>query len=455
MLKLTPADRDSLFAQIRTTVPHVLENVAADWLDESAQVIAKDIEIGAISGDSSKKSDYEQLVSNLRWHIRRKKTFGASDMSCLYMEFKDQWYPFGEAADIVKQKLCLQAVEPMTGDTSRGTFMEGEARRKFIKYMQRQGIYLESDDSSRQKISDLRFAGGIPGLEWADCSPDDIFLDQDLNRYLVDYKCPAETSSVEDMLSSPPDYYKAQLGQELIILDYLGVKVDRTMLVPMSYKDFDVFPVDCHIDNQMLEDIVSAGNHYWGYVERNEFPKRPYSKNYEFVEQMTDEVQNIVLELALHQKGRLLHEGEEKKLKRRLEEVLTINKIDIDDRDKKVSIPLVDIKWTERETLNQEAVKAFIKKEQGIDIEADEHRAQFYRTTCNRSVTMNRSSKTRYAPISTAIEGFMVGKVAEMRVDVVGEFKSKFQTRDSVVPDAPKAKAGKSAKTTVNAEPSF
>lgn len=422
-------DFNSLLSFIKTVVPSVDENIAEDWLIESSKVIFNDIAEGNIG---VRGNEYDTLLKQLNWHIRRKGKFGASDMSALYMEFKDTWYPFGDAASIVAEKLCMKPVEPMNGDTSRGVYMEDHIRQSFIKTMAKQGIYLESDDYAKEKISGLRYAGGIPEIPWMDCSPDDIFVDQDGHRYLVDYKCPAESSSIVGMQRDVPDYYQAQLAQEKIMLEYLELPADHIFLVPFSTKEWKAFPVECQISDQMCMDVIEAGNYYSTFIEKKELPRRPPSKNYEFVEQLPDELRDVVLEFALHNKGKLMHEAEEDRLKSRMAELMIINKIDIDDRDKKIGIPLVQTRWQTTRRKSVQALEAELTK-LGVDINED----RFFTESEARVISLDRGKYNSYAAIRDGIENFMAGKIANDRKDVVNAFRDQFKKRDRVVVERP------------------
>ncbi|MFK4132138.1 YqaJ viral recombinase family protein [Pseudomonas luteola] len=444
---LEQKDRDALLEMLHQTLPHVPANIASDWLDGSADVISKDIESGEME---SKGNDYESLVNSLKWHIRRKKTFGASDMSCLYMEFIGQWYPFGEAADVIRDKLCLRPVQPMTGDTSRGVIMEDLIRKKFIKHMEKQGVFLEPDTYAKQQISALRFAGGIPGTPWMDCSPDDIFLDQDGQRYLLDYKCPAEQSSIDQMMSKIPDYYVAQLGQEEIILQHLGIPADRTLLVPFSMKTMQVYPIECSISEDVYETIVNAGNFYWNCVLNREFPRRLPSKEYQFVNEMPEELSRAVLEFAFHNKAKLLHDSEEERAKERLAEIMTLHRIDINNPDIKTILPMVDIRHQTTKRFNQSAAIAKLK-ELGVDTEG----AEFWNQSQSRIIQVNRSGKNRYAETRDKIEDFTAARVGLMRTEAISSFLSHFKSRDSVVIEDQTSKRAKKVTAPKADEPSF
>lgn len=434
----------ALFEQLKTVLPAVMDDIAEDWITESSRVIAKDIEEGNIA---TKGNEYDTLLNQLRWHIRRKGKFGASDMSALYMEYKDNWYPFGDAATIIAEKLCTQPVQPMTGDTSRGVAMEEHCREAFLRLMRQQGVHLEVDSYAKERLAALRYSGGIPGMEWMDCSPDDILLDQDGYRYLVDYKCPAESSSVEAMQRDVPDYYQAQLAQEKIMLEYLEIPADRIMLVPFSTKDWKVYPVDCEISQEMCVDVIDAGNYYKGFLEKRELPRRPPSKDYEYVAELPEVLQKIILEYTLHNKGKLIHESEEKRLKSQMIELLAIHKVDIEDRDKKIGMPLINHRWQTTRRVNTQALQNALT-ELGVDVNDD----KFYSESEARVISVSTSKSNRYSFIREGIENFMAGQVANDRAEVVEQFTEQFRARDSVTPEV-KAPAAKRKKANAD-EPS-
>lgn len=424
-------DFEKFMDQINTVVPGVEKNIAEDWLIESSKVIVQDIEDGNIG---IKGNPYDTLLSQLNWHIRRKNKFGASDMSALYMEFKGNWYPFGDAASIIADKLCMKPVGSMNGDTSRGVFMEEHCRESFIRMMAKQGIQLTVDEYTMKKISNLRFSGGIPDMRWMDCSPDDIFLDQDGRRYLIDYKCPAESSSVEVMQRDVPEYYQAQLAQEKIILEYLELPADHIYLVPFSTKEWKAFPVECEISDEMCMDVINAGNYYHEFIDRKELPRRPPSKDYQFVHQLPDEVQDAILEFTLHKKGELMHGDEAERLKSRLVELLTINNVDLEDVEKKTGLPLIDHRWQTTRRKNVQAMENELIA-LGVDVSDD----KFFTESKSRIVTVNRGKHNSYAEIRDGIEDFMAGQIANSRAEVVDQFKEAFRNRDGVVVTPPKA----------------
>jgi hypothetical protein len=427
---LAKEDLEKLMAQLKTVVPEVMDNIAHDWIIESSMVIAKDIEEGNIA---TKGNEYDTLLAQLHWHIRRKGKFGASDMSALYMEFKDMWYPFGDAAGIVAEKLCMKPIEPMNGDTSRGVFVEDHCREAFIRLMRKQDIYLVEDDYAKKALSALRYSGGIPETPWMDCSPDDIFLDQDGRRYLIDYKCPAESSTVESMQRDVPEYYKAQLAQEKIMLEYLGLPPDRIILAPFSTKDWKVYPVDCVISDEMCMDVVNAGNYYRGFLETRELPRRPASKDYQYVHQLPSALQDVILEFAVHNKGKLIHEAEEDRTKSRMLELMQIHKIDIDDHDKKIGMPMINHRWQTTRRVNTQALQNALT-ELGVDVNDD----KFYNETESRVLSLDRGKYNSFSAIRDGVENFMAGQVANDRAFVVDEFRQKFKDRDGVTVEKPK-----------------
>jgi hypothetical protein len=345
--------RESLLITILKDAPHVDRKIAADWVDN--MILQTRVEIEKFTEIASHEK-LEAIRKTVLWHIGRLNGFGGSDMSVLYTEYKGGYYPHEmDAAGIIAQKLCIRTPNGRNGDTERGTHLEPFAREKFRLKMRAYNFVRH--DKAYDALEELAKKGGVPHHEWMQSKPDDVLIDLNTGEiWLVDYKCPASVETFEDIVDNPPDYYRAQLAQYKYHLEAAGIKIDHTALVPFSTKHWDVEVSEFTVNDQLMSDVLSAGDQYWNFVLKSELPLRPLGKNFQFSGEMPAEMQQVIGRFILIKKMSSTLDDMDKRNKRVLLALASQYGVDWDVPEMKTRLPGVDISKKSKVTINKAAI---------------------------------------------------------------------------------------------------
>ncbi len=386
---------DELLGVMLKKNPHLNPVVSEDWLENVIKLSTETVDFQ----DNYRSPEHrEQLIERgVMWHINKLDGFTGNDMAALAMEYTGDFYPFGTATDVIKEKICVSAPEQLFGDGERRMIMLPTVKKKFLKEMAE--YELKPYDLAYDKIEEFQKAGGIPNLPWLKSRPESIYIDKNNEVWLVSFKVPAEHSTVISAYEDPGLYYKAPLAQDKIFLEQAGVKVHHTAIVPFSTKEMKVYVSEFPVDLEMEKLVVDAGNHYWGCVQRNELPKRPTGKDYSYIREVPPVLQKLIAEHILTKKIESLSEDKAKKLKERILEVSKTLGIDWEVIDKKTMLPGVNISHKEARYFNQNLLKDEFRMLGG---NPDDDK--FYTNKTQTSITVVRSAKSDHAPLVSEIQ---------------------------------------------------
>lgn len=283
--------RSELLKELATRAPHISANIAEDWLDNSFSVFKENARRVNEGKDLSEKETFESIKKEAMFHIKRLHGFGGSDIAVLLTEYRGLYHPFSSAKSILRSKLCLEPPSLHTGDTERGQVMEEFIKGRFLSSMSHYELKENTDafDKLRKFLND----GGVKEHPWMHGMPDGVFTDKNNKVWLVDFKCPAEHSTVEAINDNPPDYYRAQLSVYRTLLERAGVKIDHMAVVPFSMKEMQVYVAEVPYDAQMEKDIFAAGDLYFSYLLSNEVPKREASQGFKYIKDPPPVIQHL------------------------------------------------------------------------------------------------------------------------------------------------------------------
>lgn len=212
------------------------------------------------------------------WHAVRLGGFGGSEIGALVRNLHGERADHGlSARDIVAAKLMRSTPTQDSAHLRRGRDNEAlHAQRFWAKWG------AQRDEQAYETLKQAK--GSHP---WMRYSPDDVVrmplvLRQDEDGslrlvrskkqalWLIDYKAPSQV----DPSAKVAFQYAAQLHQGAILAAEAGLALDGMMLSQFDWANWalkdDVVPWD----EQLGEDIIRAGDHYWDYVLRAELP--PY-----------------------------------------------------------------------------------------------------------------------------------------------------------------------------------
>lgn len=388
---------EELLKHLLETASHVNHKVAEDWLGNT--ILMAELDQKNSGEVLSEEAFTESVMKTVKWHIKRLNGLGGSDMSVLHTEFLGGFYPHGTtAADIVANKLGLQTPHGRNGDTERGIRTEEEARRKFILKMSDWDLELYHE--GYEALDKLKLKGGVPNHEWMQSSPDGIYRSKkDGSIWLVDFKTPAVQDTVDEMISNPPDYYRAQLAQYKYHLEAAGVVIDHTALVPFSTKQWDVEVAEFTVTDKLMTEVLGAGDHYWKYVLKNELPRLPPSENFQFVGEMPVDLQQVVAKFALVKKMDSIIKKIDKNNKSALLKLSSIHGVQWDQPEMKTRIPGVDITTKSSMKTDNKAIAAAFR-----ELGGDPDDEQFKIPTETTTVSLIRSKKNPHAEFLGELE---------------------------------------------------
>lgn len=382
-------DTKAMTNYLLSVAPHVNPALVDDWIMDTAITIKNSIFFA--EGQLPDDELNARIDEMLRWHIRRLSGIGGSDMSALYCEYTGGFYPFAGADNIVKEKLCISTPNDSTGDTMRGNIMEPFIERSFLLKMSKFGLvrYQEAFD----KLAEFEANGGWKEHPWVKSGPDGVYLDNSGKVWLVDFKCPSEHASVDDMMKDPPDYYRAQIAQYKLHLEKAGIKIDRTALVPFSIKEMSAYVSEFVVDPEMERNVLAAGDYYWQHVLENKLPRRAPSKNFRHIREVPQELKSVISQYIAVRKYSSVIDDKSSKLKDRLLELSLTYGVDWTGEGKKTRLPGVDISHRGRTTDDVAALKDELTK-LGVDVNDE----RFKRTTSSMTVSVIRSKKSEHFP---------------------------------------------------------
>lgn len=346
--------KNDLLSYLFEVSPHINPIVAKDWIYSTKIEMEKEI---LLRSEVLSKEQLEKKVEDkVRWHINRLNGFGGSDMSVLYTEYKGGFYPHDiDARGVVANKLCLTAPSGGNGHTERGHELEPVARRKFLNKMEKFQLKPFNQAFELLKESNEK---GLKYHEWMKSSPDDVFVDKNNEIWLVDYKCPSEHSTFEDMLSDPPDYYKAQLAQYKYQIEKsfekhdIDIKINHVALVPFSTKEWDVGIAEFLVTEELTKDILMAGDLYWKNVLENTLPLKPVSTNFQLITDAPVQIQQSIAKFIYTKKMKSVVDAKDKTNKTELLNLLLKFGVNWDEEEQKTRVCGVDISKKSKITFN-------------------------------------------------------------------------------------------------------
>lgn len=379
--------------------PHLNPLMVEDWLESVIKLSEDTIDFQ----DNYRSNEHrtQMIERGVSWHISKLNGFVGGDMAALAMEFNGDFYPFGTAEDVIKQKICLVAPEALYGDGERRMVMLPTVKKKFLKEMA--AYELKPYDLAYEKIEELEKAGGIASLPWLKSKPDSIYIDKNNEVWLVAFKVPAEHDTVISAYEDPGLYYKAPLAQDKIFLEQAGIKVHHTAIVPFSTKEMKVYVSEFPVNLELEKLVVDAGNQYWDFVLKNEMPKRPPGKNFSYIKEVPLAFQKLISEFVVTKKLASISKEKSDKLKDRLLEMAKTIGVDWEQMGLKTRLPGLDISHKESSYYNTKRLKDAFRL-LGGNPDAPEFTDDKTQTT----VAVIRSAKTDHS--------LMIGEIQEIAI---------------------------------------
>ena len=203
------------------------------------------------------------------WLIGRLAGIGGSETGILVSGLRNEADVFGASpSDLIAEKLLIAKPVQENNAMLMGIYMEAFVRERFYA----------TYGAARHEVAYAALCvAKHPSHEWMRYSPDDIVV-MDGKNYLVDYKTPAEASS----MSKIPMRYKAQLHQGFELCRVSDIEIEGLLLIQLPLDNRTLYVTEVDIDESIVRDIKTAGSEAWhDYILQGALPSRD-AKDYLF-----------------------------------------------------------------------------------------------------------------------------------------------------------------------------
>lgn len=191
--------------------------------------------------------------NHVLWHVRRSSAFGGSDTGTIVKHYRGERGTFGDAKNLVLEKLLILAPQPSTPEMARGVRAE--------PWLQR--MYLEENGAK----TDLEALNALKGYRWekrpsAIGTPDDVVL---LNgkRKIIDYKAPSADVIAGYMSEGISFDYQCQVHHYATLAMARGIKFDEMSLEVFDVRSFKIVSFPVEFDVALATEISKACAKLW------------------------------------------------------------------------------------------------------------------------------------------------------------------------------------------------
>jgi hypothetical protein len=287
------------------------------------------------------------------WHLKRLTGIGGSEIGVLVGDLEGVYHPHQSAIEICRAKLLQHFPEPPNGDMLRGQIMEPIARDVYRKQILAQYPQAKPREDIMEALSDFRH----PDHAWMVGNPDEIMELEPGKLFIIDYKCPTQTSFDDIRRNGPPFYYVAQLHHYCMLAEAKGYKIEGLQLASLDYKTFQVLIQPVAIDPEQLLKNKYAGDFFWNeFIMQNKVPTSGVVRRYGDRASLPDNLREAAVDYTI------LRHIANVAMKRtdKISDLARENDISLDPGIDQISIGLVSVK-TKRE-INQPTMLAALKK---------------------------------------------------------------------------------------------
>jgi hypothetical protein len=240
------------------------ENTLARWLTKTQAVLG----LGGGPFDPLESLSSADRVA-IAWHLRRAKGLGSSEIGSLVAESRGQYSPFGGAFVLSHEKALRWAPSSPSPIMERDTRMEPMVQWAFH---QKAGVRTDTE-----ALAVLKKAVH-PQFSWWLGTPDDLVVDAQGRRFLVDYKVPSEC-----VREAPVSLeYRAQLHHLTELAITQGISVYGMLSVPFDLARGEVVIKPVMWDPVLIDEMKDVGHAFWHNVvtqgivlPKNEAPPLP------------------------------------------------------------------------------------------------------------------------------------------------------------------------------------
>lgn len=236
--------------------PAIKDDDARKWLENTMRMAVKRMMLE--HGEDG--FGVAEVHNHVLWHIRRASGIGGSDAATVLKHYRGQRGTFGDANELVKQKLLILAPQPSNDVMARGVRAE-----PWIQKICHANFATRTDEASLAKLRGFR-----PSiLPAAVGTPDDITLpissdlSDDEERSIDDYKAPS-ADVCEDYDANGVSFdYVCQLHHYGFISKEADIAFDKMAIKALDPRSFTIAVYPVAYDPQLSEELNIAIDRIW------------------------------------------------------------------------------------------------------------------------------------------------------------------------------------------------
>lgn len=227
---------------------------AARWLERTLKTSVERMELEHGEGGATVADVHRHVL----WHVRRASGIGGSEAGTVLKHFRGKKGTFGDAHNLVLEKLLIMSPQPSTPEMARGVRAEPWVQRM---YHEQHGVQSHEEDLKKLK-----------GFRWdrrpaAVGTPDDIVIHTTgelagLKRCL-DYKAPS-AAVVEDYESKGVSLdYICQLHHYAILQMASGSMFNVMSIEAFDPRTFTIVSFPVAFDKELGKELVDGTHRLW------------------------------------------------------------------------------------------------------------------------------------------------------------------------------------------------
>lgn len=196
----------------------------------------------------------EDIHAHVLWHVRRASGIGGSEAGTVLKHYRGKRGTFGDAHNLVLEKLLILSPKPGTPEMSRGVRAEPWIQKMFLA--QTGGV---SDEAGLAKLKGFRWDKRPTSIG----TPDDLIIMPDGRRRLIDYKAPS-ADVVSDYEANGISFdYVCQVHHYAVISMATKVTFDDMSMQVFDPRHFVIREFPVPFDKDLAREIVHSCHNLW------------------------------------------------------------------------------------------------------------------------------------------------------------------------------------------------
>ncbi|MBW3243586.1 YqaJ viral recombinase family protein [Epibacterium sp. DP7N7-1] len=232
----------------------IKDDHAKRWLERTMRTAVERMELEHGEGNATVGDVHRHVF----WHVRRASGIGGSEAGTVLKHYRGKKGTFGDAHNLVLEKLLIMSPQPSTEEMARGVRAEPWVQRM---YHEHHGV--KSDEKDLEKLKNFRWAKRPASVG----TPDDIVNHivgefAGLKRCL-DYKAPS-AAVVEDYETNGVSMdYVCQVHHYGILQLASGSKFDVMSIEAFDPRSFKILSFPVEFDIKLAKEISDSCHRLW------------------------------------------------------------------------------------------------------------------------------------------------------------------------------------------------